>query len=264
MLKFVAQMLGGVHAGKLMVRQLEAGIVRHCINRCVGCNHFSPVCDPWFMEPEDLRRDLRLLTRFVVPRKMALLGGEPLLHPRIDDILEMMGEFHFHELSVVTNGQLIRRMSERFWRLTPKLEVDIYPGKMTESDIQFIKQKCREHRITLLLVPSTHFYKSLSPPGQTAEQCQQRFDKCPTRRKCYCIDSGYFYKCPQASLVPRMFTKLTEHIDGVSLETMTLESVQAYLANKQALHSCARCNVECGRTPWREVSREHWVDESTQ
>lgn len=44
------------------------------------------------MEPEDLRRDLELARRVLAPCIFKLVGGEPLLHPRLLECLRIARE----------------------------------------------------------------------------------------------------------------------------------------------------------------------------
>ena len=144
-----------------------------------------------------------------------------------------------------------------------KLEIDTYPNKISPEQIEWIKAKCIKHNIDWLIAPQSQFYKSCSPPDQTPERIQARFDRCPTRRKCFCIDDGYLFRCPQAALIPRMFLGLNRAIDGLSLKDLTVEKLQVFLAGKAAFKSCARCSVEEQYISWHEAFGEQWLKEST-
>jgi hypothetical protein len=249
---------------KLEFEQLEVGITNHCINHCVGCNHFSPIAEPYFMPIEVLKHDLKEISKVVTAGKFAILGGEPLLHKQIDEIIDISQQSGISKVvSIVTNGQLLDRMSDRFWNLIKKLEIDIYPNKMSPEQIKWIKNKCIEHKIDWLIAPQSRFYKSCSPPGQSLEVIQNRFNRCPTRKKCFCINNGYFFKCPQSSLIPIMFLNLDYMVDGLSLKDITVEKLQDYLNYKTALKSCVRCSVEEQYISWHETSDNQWLKEST-
>jgi organic radical activating enzyme len=248
---------------KIELEQLEVSAVNHCINHCAGCNHFSPMAKPYEMPVEMLQRDLEAIGKVVTVGKFAILGGEPLLHKKIDEFIEVAQQSGIAKVvSIVTNGQLLERMSERFWRTIKKLEIDVYPNKMSPEQVARIKEKCREYGIDWLIAPQSQFYKSCSQPGQSPEKIQARFDRCPTRKKCFCVDDGYFFRCPQASLIPKMFLGLDRTVDGLSLKDLTVEKLQTFLNEKTAFKSCARCSVEEQYIPWHEAYGD-WLEEST-
>ena len=111
---------------------LNIPIVEHCNLNCRGCFHFSPIAEPWCMEPEDLRQDLALLRD--VPevetflRGLMIYGGEPLLHPALEEIMDLVrGAFPGQGVNcaIMTNGLLLSRMPESFWEKCRTLAVGI-------------------------------------------------------------------------------------------------------------------------------------------
>jgi len=40
---------------------VEMHIVNHCNLNCAGCNHFSPLAEPWFIEIEDFKNQIIVL-----------------------------------------------------------------------------------------------------------------------------------------------------------------------------------------------------------
>ena len=95
-----------------MIPYLEHHLVDHCNLNCNGCSHFSPLCEPWFEELGDFERDFRKLAE-ISDQKVGiirLMGGEPLLHPNINQFLMVCRElFPLTHIELVTNGLLLKK-----------------------------------------------------------------------------------------------------------------------------------------------------------
>ena len=84
----------------------------HCNLNCAGCNHFAPLTKPHFIDIEQFQAlldRLRFLcgTRVQI-RIIRLMGGEPLLHPQISDLVQMTRDaFQKTAIEIRTNGILL-------------------------------------------------------------------------------------------------------------------------------------------------------------
>jgi organic radical activating enzyme len=57
----------------------------------------------------------------LAPREVRIIGGEPLLHPNIDEILSLYRQYWTEpDIFLVTNGSLLNRMSKQFFELLLK------------------------------------------------------------------------------------------------------------------------------------------------
>ena len=114
---------------------------------CMYCAHYSPVAEPRYVTMQELDEALKAIGR-IKPRRVHLLGGEPLLHPEIDRILEFAGTNmpRGAEAYLVTNGTLLKTMSESFWNSIKKHDIklllSVYPAKIGYQDlIEYAKSK---------------------------------------------------------------------------------------------------------------------------
>ena len=74
---------------RLVVATKDWHSADHCNLRCDGCCSLSPYLPKWYIEPEDLRRDLALARRSLAPTWFKLVGGEPLPHPELVQCLRI-------------------------------------------------------------------------------------------------------------------------------------------------------------------------------
>jgi hypothetical protein len=111
---------------KIRFHYVETRITDHCNLDCKYCTALSPVAEEKFMDKASFVRDytrLRELTGGDVGF-IRILGGEPLLHPELLGILtEARKLFCETSIQLFTNGILLSKQSEEFWRTCGELKV---------------------------------------------------------------------------------------------------------------------------------------------
>lgn len=91
-----------------MIENVDYHITDKCNLNCVSCNHFCPLV-PKEVEHKSMSQitdDLLALSRFKdYIRTVTILGGEPTLHPQLNDVLYLTRAlFPYCELHLTTNG----------------------------------------------------------------------------------------------------------------------------------------------------------------
>ena len=136
---------------------IEFWATGHCNLNCKGCSSCSPLKREWFLDLSDLSADLRRLKFLDIDiLNINVLGGEPLLHPKITKIFSTVKEFYPHtNIGLLTNGLLLPTMPDDFWQSCQELNVMIkvtcFPIMSQKSRIELEKilqrQKLR-YRLT--------------------------------------------------------------------------------------------------------------------
>ncbi len=104
-----------VKNGKLHTHGVEVNVSHHCNLSCRGCAHLSPVMAKQYASPEQILRDLSVLAKHMQADHVRLLGGEPLLHPRLTEVIAAARQSALAgRIRVVTNGILLWRMTDAF------------------------------------------------------------------------------------------------------------------------------------------------------
>jgi GTP 3',8-cyclase len=257
--------------GRIRTRSLEVHIVDHCNLRCAECCSLSPFLPKWCIDPSDLERDLRLARRALAPTWFKLVGGEPLLHPAIDECLAIARRSGLAEIvSVTTNGHLLPRTSPRFWTLTQALTISLYPAPALSAEtVAWIERQAAQHDVRLNWKRQDRFVQmNRALPRDDAERTGEIYADCWLRRRCNLVSAGRFYTCTRP---PHFETLLQESFqdDGITLhEGNTLaEELLAYLRREQPLAACARCEGgHAAEVPHRQMDlpelhaeREKWI-----
>lgn len=251
---------------KITSPRCELNIVDHCNLSCRGCSHLSPALFKAFLGIDSIVRDLSKLSPVYLPAKLRILGGEPLLHPDLMTLLREVRAVQITNcLEIVTNGTLLERMPNGFWSLPDTIWVTEYPGHEMNGDL---KEKCRQKAQTagtqLEFRRVSEFRESYSEVGTTDPDTVQRiYDHCEIahRLQCHTVYRGYFFKCPQASLLPRLLSDVQWESQGVSLhDTPDLSDVLTqYLSSSLPLQSCRYCLGSAGRRFAHETTqRGEW------
>lgn len=113
-----------VHAARTWLQhkreplRLEFVLTDHCNLNCKGCTHYSPLAPKEFADFDELCRSMQHLGRVADGRigRAYLIGGEPLLYPRINEAMQALREaFPKAALYIFTNGIALPRMPREFW-----------------------------------------------------------------------------------------------------------------------------------------------------
>jgi hypothetical protein len=123
--------------------RIEFHLVEHCNLNCRGCSHYSPLAKDEFLDIAQFEKDTFRLSQLLGKRiaSINLLGGEPLLHPDVAQFCRVARKyFPKAEINIVTNGILLKSMSNDFWDTCQEccimLGLTKYPIKLNYSDIE--------------------------------------------------------------------------------------------------------------------------------
>jgi len=237
---------------------MEINVVRHCNFHCLQCNHASAFADAYVMKPEVLQRDLDVMKNHIRTKLLFCQGGEPLLSPHIVKMLGMCYDSGIaKQCGILTNGKLLPRMNDDFWEMlaTRKMELrmSVYPD-LDPSIVPFVQDKAQQWGFFVRPQPINSFKPLfLKNDGST-------YHGCPWNR-CLTIHEGYFYLCPLTAFFPKQFMGLPETVDGIAIEGMTDERLQAFLNRDIPLETCKICAGGRGEDiPWSQAkSKSEWL-----
>lgn len=241
---------------------LETNITVACQNKCVSCNHFVPLQKPQHAKPAQIERDLAALGRVAHADAFGLLGGEPLLHPNIIDILDIAKRSKIADsIEVWTNGMLLDEMSPAFWHLTDKIVVSVYPGKLQDDWHTMAQEKAKLYNTAIEVKANEPFTYLLN-----GKDAQEKYDTCWYRTFTHVVDNGFFYRCCTSPFIPKLLLNRFEGTDGLNLNGITEDKLIKFMDRKEAMKSCEVCaGHRAGRHEWKEApKRSEWLELSTE
>lgn len=235
--------------GRLRVPRLVAEVVRHCNLSCRGCNHFAPRGRSRFVDPDELARDLGLAARYVRARDLRISGGEPLLHPRLTEVVEAARASEISDtITVLTNGLLLDRMPDEVWHAVDQVRVSLYPASDGRVDLRLATERARETDTELLVCRPIFREAAADLPPADERLVRQIWLTCIFRRVCTMILDGRLYVCPQSAWAherwpaPAGASPLNAE-DGLLLEDRPdmASRIRTHLERREPLGSCSRC-----------------------
>ena len=128
--------------------KFEVHLSEHCNLNCMGCNNFSCIAEPEFVDPDEFKRDFTRMGELFghVCDRIYLLGGEPLLNPDIITLMKIAREnFTDGNIYVFTNGILLPKKGPEFWTACHDNNIGIlisaYPIKIDIDAIRSLSEK---------------------------------------------------------------------------------------------------------------------------
>lgn len=242
---------------------LEIPVALGCNLKCRACSHFSNLA------PTDLladlavfERDLRRLRELLpVIHMIRLLGGEPLLHPELEQFLRTARScYPDADIRIVTNGLLLPKAPEALLSavkaLDAGIDLSLYPptAHMRDQIDALLNDKGIRHRYT---PPILEFRRRMNLAGQG--DIERNFRTCVVGNQCHYLYNGKLSACPAPSVISIFNECYGTEIDGSAdlLDlydpALTGEAAAAFL--RRPLDMCRFCaepellRWESGREP---------------
>ncbi|WP_233238800.1 radical SAM protein [Bordetella sp. LUAb4] len=237
-----------IQAGRIRTRSLEAHIVDHCNLTCAECCSLSPLLPPWFASPDSIAADLRMAAKVLSPGVFKLVGGEPLLHPQLVDLIHAVRETRIAPvISITTNGLKLGEMSDAFWQSIDAITISRYPRPRLSPDLMaHIEAQAAGHAVRLNWKMQNEFTSMTRQSAATdLAQTQRIYHDCWIRERCHMIRDGMFYTCTRPAHFNTLYQgKQDFQSDGLRLrdDTAMLDDMLAYLNRQEPLKACLECH----------------------
>lgn len=259
--------------------KLDVQVCDHCNLRCAGCLHFAPLADKRFLDLDTYRHDLERLASVDGVAgyfgSVVLMGGEPLLHPQIDQVVRITRErLAGTPIGLCTNGLLLRRMDEGFWGTLAECDVELgispYPLNV---DYAGLADLARSKGVRVFLTnditrtcegKQAFMHLALDPDGGCDPA--QSFTSCPFGGRFLQLARGAIWSCQVAAhggAFAQRFGYGMHDEAGDSLPLNAIGSVDDIEAFRRRSHPmCRHCdNSKLTVVPWKRstLSASEWL-----
>lgn len=198
------------------VSHLEWHVTHSCNFTCMGCGHYTNDGYREDIEVENLREWYSTWSKKIRPRELCILGGEPLLHKSIVDIIYMTKTMwdiqDDQEFEVVSNGLLFDRVPDIAKALidnncvltiTKHSDDDNYV-RLFDKSIDSIKKSGVSYRIHDSVgnwLQTYHGYGCSIEP-MYSDDYNLSWDNCPTGQENFQLLDNMIYKCAPLAYLP--------------------------------------------------------------
>lgn len=248
----------------------ETHLVDHCNLDCMGCIHYSSISNESFVNKKKYKNDLTELSKKIRFKSFRLMGGEPLLHPEIVNLIETARTvFPRSRLAIVTNGILLSTMPESFWETCRKnniiIDLSKYPPTK-EMFPQFLDLIKKNNVKVGNIHPGHEMYFFHNQFGTS--DVKTAFKYCG--RKSYKINvlkNGKMYTCPKTAFIDiynNYFNTNVPTDKGIDIYKYAGKVIINYL--KKPVATCAYCLYGVVAHKWSTTSKskDEWNAYDTQ
>jgi organic radical activating enzyme len=211
----------------------EVHLTDKCSLNCSGCLHFSSLCkDEQYLCVDDFEEDCKrisVLTNGIIT-DIKLLGGEPLLHPNVNDIITMTRKYFPTKdvlndtgvIELVTNGILLPKQEDEFWKKCRdnaiRIVISDYPIKIERK---LIKAKAKLFNVDLKMYSDEIKYKVTGSSKQWAkipidtnglQDYRESFGKCFLAGNCFQLVKGKIFKCARIAYINYFNTMFNQQL----------------------------------------------------
>jgi MoaA/NifB/PqqE/SkfB family radical SAM enzyme len=253
----------------------EVHVTDHCNLNCAGCGHFSPLVKEGFLNPTGFEKDCSRISTLIQGRigSFSLMGGEPLLHPDIIDIITITRKyFRKGNVRIITNGILLANKSDTFWLACKKNNIKIiitrYPITLP---IEKIKRLAVSFNVTWSYFGGAEaseksFVKiPLDPFGR--QNGNENYKMCPLANRDLHLREGKIYNCATSAYIDFSNTHFNWNIPVTESDYRDIYKIKDTHEIFDFLHRpiffCRYCGMEniVTEIPWAVSKKEisEWI-----
>ncbi|MCL2414351.1 MAG: radical SAM protein [Bacteroidales bacterium] len=186
----------------------EVSLVDHCNLNCQCCGAFAPLADEVYYDVGKLEKEFKRISELADGKIefVRLLGGEPLLHPNLLEILDVAGKyFGKTQLELITNAILLDKQPPDFWvsckKNNVKISITKYPINLPFKRIEKTGKKygvaVRYFDGEKTLKTTVKFTMNTAGSADSTKN----FKLCHAANNCTALDNGKIYPCSTVSRI---------------------------------------------------------------
>lgn len=250
------------------IKKVYIDPARHCNIACYSCFHFSPLADEEYYDFDVFKNDIKRLYELTggLIQEVNICGGEPLLNKNTKYFFsEIRKYFKNSYINLITNGTLLLKQDEEFWKSCHDSKITICPTRYPiKIDWDAIREMCKKYDVWFDFVSNSKdqdkisFKKNIDVEGK--QDFYQRFLECDaTGTNCVMLFKGKIYTCPFAAKIKdfnkyfNMNIPITEK-DSIDIYNNSTDDILSFLAKPIPL--CRYCGKSYPVGLWRPSKKD--------
>jgi len=257
--------------GKIHVNSVEIFSSSRCNLRCAHCTACAPfMTESHFPDLEKLERSLSALSKVMHTVQVKILGGEPLLNENLIPLMHVVKNSGFSDrIRICTNGILLHRVSEEFWKNADVVEISHYINinkVPSNQELASFAAQAENYGVRFEVNPIGVFQESfVNVPMDNAKLIAGIYRECREVHEipCHTVVDSSFFLCSRIHNLDRWLSSIYNRDLGLTREAEleitdrpTLkEELVHYLNRSIPLEACRYCLGTSGKTvPHRQLS----------
>lgn len=175
---------------------IETDIIDACNLNCAGCSHFAPLAKcKNEVNLEDFTKDVRRIGElFPYHFIFRIMGGEPLLHPQLADIIRV-SRLYLKEarIELVTNGILLKNCSQELKDVINENNIFIC---VSNYGLNLDEESLKKDFKHIGLADRAETMYNISLNDNPTDSYITNFFDCRDKRICIYMEKGKLYHCP--------------------------------------------------------------------
>jgi hypothetical protein len=251
------------------IGSLTIPVVEHCNLRCRGCDHCAPLAEKEFMRIEVFEKDMDRLAKLSGSRVSVidLIGGEPLLHPKLCDFVKIARKyFPATRIRIITNALLLEKQTIEFWQCFHDNDADVHVTKYPLNiNWTVIEEKAKQYDVKFKYYAGGDSIKTSYHIPFDITGCQnsaKMFINCFHANSCLELRGGKLFTCtvaPNARHFNKYFNTNMNICEDDYIDIHKARDIKEILEFiAKPIPFCRYCNV-LARTynhPWQRSKKE--------
>lgn len=255
---------------KKQKRFLDVHIVEHCNLNCKSCAHFSPIAEKSCISLDELEKMYKNLQQIYDKffNSIHLMGGEPLLHPQIEQIIKLSRKyFPETEIQIVTNGIKLLETSENFLETCKKNHIVLYISQYPVAiDYTKICKKLEDSEIQYIISDKIDHFLCYSLDCNGKQNPSESYRKCEYAGFCIQLKDNKLFPCFQSAHIEHInkyfgINFMHEKGDYLDLDfPISKKRFKKFISTPRPF--CKYCKMnEQHKVTWEisQKSKEEWI-----
>lgn len=237
----------------LSINYIELVVTTKCSLKCKDCaNLMQYYKKPYDVDYEIIEKSINKLINSVDEiKKFRILGGEPFLHSRLEDVINLVANSEkIVSIEVVTNGTIYPKKQSTINALkNEKVNVVVSNyGKLSKEKDNIMDLKST-YGINVSLLEIDHWldYSNISCRNNDDSYLNIQYKKC--NHQCTSLLNGKLFDCPRSAhsmdlgIIPYNEDEFVNLIDDDNIDLTRSKLVEMFEGNKQFIKACNYCDV---------------------